>query len=277
MGRYYFGTISGKFWVCIQDSDDASYFKSPIIFSTPLKCFEYMGCCCFVKDIYDLYCTKCYNSFEEHVESIEDEYLLEDIKRSNDLIYQNNYIKYYFENFELKYVKNKLNKLENYIGQDIINNIKLKIYDENNTQNDSDEESDEESGEESDEESDEESGEESDTLSDEESDTLSDDESDEESDEESDTLSDEESEEESYEDSDEEQNEPYIKEIEEESDKEKNIVSKNKKPSFTYDFNEKVLKGLDDNKKKLIAKWCLGKLIEYSLKKLGYCEIYCET
>jgi hypothetical protein len=194
MGRYYFGTISGKFWVCIQDSDDASYFKSAIIFSTPLRCFEYMGCCCFVKNIYDLYCTKCYNSFEEHVESIDDEYLLEDIKNNNNLIYQNNYIKYYFENFELEYVKTKLNKLEKQIGQEIIDNIKLTIYDENNEQ----------------------------------------------------------------------------------IDINNKIEKQKKKPSFAYDLNDTILKDLDEDQKKIIAKWCLGKLIEHSIKELGYCEIYCE-
>ena len=44
MGRYYFGTISGKF-VGNQGADDISFFKSPIIFSKPLRCYEFM---CYV-------------------------------------------------------------------------------------------------------------------------------------------------------------------------------------------------------------------------------------
>ncbi len=118
MGRYYFGTISGKFWVCVQTSDDASYYKSPIIFSGPLKCYEYMGCCCIVKDMYDLYCKECYNSLEEQVDSLEDEDNISSYKENDTLIYENNYIKYNFESIELKYIQNQLKKLEKIINID---------------------------------------------------------------------------------------------------------------------------------------------------------------
>ena len=261
MGRNYFGTISGKFWVCIQDSDDASYYKSPIIFSTPLKVYEYMGCCCFVKDIYNLYCKDCYDSYEEHIANINDEDILEDIKKdNNNLIYQNNYIKYYFEKFELQYVVDKLNKLEDIIGSDIINKLDLVIINNKEEKSESDKESswetDDESEEETDNESDNESGEETDNESGDESDNESDDESEEEIDKETYEI-------------DEPTDEIVNKTL-------KEILKEDEIPEFEYEFNYKIIKNLDNNKKELIARWCLGKLIEHSIKELEYCEMFCE-
>lgn len=127
MGRYYFGTISGTFFSTIQESEDASKFKSPIIFPGPLRCYEYIKCSCFVKDIYLDYCNECYSSKEEHLAKlVEDE--LDEFKANKGLVYESNCIKYYFEKFELKYVQNKLEKLEKIIGEDVIKNLDIKLF-----------------------------------------------------------------------------------------------------------------------------------------------------
>ena len=114
MGRYYFGTISGKFWFSIQLSDDPSHFKNQISFIGPLKCVEYAGCCCFVDDMKDNYCKKCYSSYEEHFEQL-DEDDSSNYPYNSALVYENNFIKYKFYDYELEFVTNKLKALEKVI------------------------------------------------------------------------------------------------------------------------------------------------------------------
>ena len=73
MGRYYFGSIKGKFWFSVQSSDDASNFKNPVNFTGPVRVYDYCQCCCFVEDFEQLYCNKCYSSYEEHYNEIDEE------------------------------------------------------------------------------------------------------------------------------------------------------------------------------------------------------------
>jgi hypothetical protein len=118
MGRYYFGTISGKFWFAIQSSDDPSYFKNDVSFSGPLKCFEYASCCCFVEDMKNNYCKECFSSYEEHFEQLDDD---DKLNYPSDcaLVYENNYIKYYFYEYELNFIINKLNIINKEMTIDI--------------------------------------------------------------------------------------------------------------------------------------------------------------
>ncbi len=180
MGRYYFGTISGKFWFATQSSDDAAHFKNKISYTEPPRCLEYAECCCFVEDMKDNYCKKCYSSYEEHYEAIDDEELQENYICNSPLMYENNYIKYYFYDYELDFVTDKLNKIKNEITIDF-DKIGFRLIKD-----------DKES-------------------------------------------------------------------IEYELD------------NFDYINNIK-----NEEQEILIARWCLGKQIEQSIKEKGYCEIYCE-
>ncbi len=130
MGRYYFGTISGKF-VGNQGADDIKFFKSPIIFSAPLRCYEYMKCSCFVKDIYSLYCINCYDSLEHQMEDF-DEDDVDEYKANGGLIYESCLVKFNFDKYELEYIQNKLKELEEKINKnskiDIIKKLNINIF-----------------------------------------------------------------------------------------------------------------------------------------------------
>jgi hypothetical protein len=71
MGRYYDGTIYGKFWFGIQSSYDANNFKK-YDFITPSEYYEYFSCSCIVKNLNELYCINCYKSYEDHLASTDD-------------------------------------------------------------------------------------------------------------------------------------------------------------------------------------------------------------
>ncbi len=179
MGRYYFGTISGKFWFAVQDSDDASRFKIENNYPGPTRCFEYAECCCFVDDFIYNYCKKCNSSYEEHFNKLEEE----DKKQyplNTALIYKNNYIKYYFYDYELLYVTHKLKMIKKKLTIDF-NKLGFKI-------------------------------------------------------------------------------------------------TRDSKGCIDYDVeNFEYIDSIKDNNQiKLLARWCLGKQIELSIKEKGYCEIYCE-
>jgi hypothetical protein len=185
MGRYYFGTISGKFWGSLQSSEDATNFKNPINFYGPSDCYEYMGCCCIVEDMDELYCKKCYESLEEHVNKMkeEDEDMYINYLGCKNLIYENNLVKYYFDKNELDYIKKKLHKLEEEIGKHIIDDLHIVLFD--NTKDDCN-------------------------------------------------------------------------------------------TCYDYEINEKCLEDMDDKIFILVARWCLGKQIEFSIMNIDYCEIFCE-
>ena len=89
MGREYFGDIEGKFAFGIQNSDDIENLIS-INFKEQM-CFCICGC--IVEDLDEKYCSDCYDSYEEHLKTAqEDECLEEDenilIKEDNIIIYE---------------------------------------------------------------------------------------------------------------------------------------------------------------------------------------------
>jgi len=86
MGRYYCGSIEGKFWFGIQGSDDISN----LVTITPETCYTWKVCQCCA-NIDDGYCTECYDSKEEHEEeAIEEDRENED----NDLYIESQMIIY---------------------------------------------------------------------------------------------------------------------------------------------------------------------------------------
>ena len=130
MGRYYNGTISGKFWFAIQSSNDASSFKDPTTFVEPEEGYDYYCCGCNVENKNNLFCSECYYSYEEHYDKL-DEYTKEDILPGELIGHLSNHIYYSFDESELEFVSNKLIELEKEIGIDVISKLNFKIDEEN--------------------------------------------------------------------------------------------------------------------------------------------------
>lgn len=65
MGRYYSGSIEGKFWFGVQSSNDVENLIS--ITSNPPN-MSWIGCGCHVEYEEDGYCLNCYNSLEEFLD-----------------------------------------------------------------------------------------------------------------------------------------------------------------------------------------------------------------
>jgi hypothetical protein len=124
MGRFYNGTISGKFWFGLQNSNDACNFK-PDNFEMPSEYFEYFSCGCIVINLENLYCNNCYKNYEEHFESI-DEYD-KDCIDDGLLAYESGHVEYNFVKSELNYIQDKLKSLEIIIGEDNIKQFNYKI------------------------------------------------------------------------------------------------------------------------------------------------------
>lgn len=102
MGRFYFGQIAGKFWVGVQDSNDASSFgvepefKDHYCYTCGCEGFEAHS---HEADEYDGECEDCNCDFVETVETNEDEF------------------DYYFDYSNVEYI------------QEVLDDIKLKIPD----------------------------------------------------------------------------------------------------------------------------------------------------
>ncbi len=133
MGRYYYGTITGKFWFGIQLSNDASHFKPSDY--TPTQNYSYFSCGCYVEDINELYCTNCFSDYSSHLNML-DECDLQVVKTDTDnknyiLAYSNNYVNYVFDKTELNNIKDKLNELQYEIGEEIITKLNYTIDIEN--------------------------------------------------------------------------------------------------------------------------------------------------
>jgi len=83
MGRFYHGSIEGKFWFGIQDSDDISN----LVTIKHVMTYSWKSChCCAEIDIdnnEDKYCNDCYESKEEHEESV----IEEDGENEDKLLY----------------------------------------------------------------------------------------------------------------------------------------------------------------------------------------------
>lgn len=69
MGRYYYGSISGKFWTGIQPSNDVENLCDIV---SHRQCV-WVGCGCIKnEDIESInYCDNCYDSLEEHTDDAE--------------------------------------------------------------------------------------------------------------------------------------------------------------------------------------------------------------
>jgi hypothetical protein len=128
MGRYYNGTISGKFWFGIQDSHDASNFKQSLILPKPY--YEYYVCACYVININQYYCCNCFSDYNSHLSSMDESDKL--AIDSELLAFKSNNVNYEFDASDLEFIENKLIELENIIGYNLIKNLDLKIDDEDN-------------------------------------------------------------------------------------------------------------------------------------------------
>jgi hypothetical protein len=130
MGRYYDGTISGKFWFGIQDSHDASNFKNLSNFTLPETYYVYYVCCCEVVDKNKYYCHDCFSDYNSHLYSMDDDDKL--AIDSKLLAFNVNSVMYKFDESELELIDDKLQELENIIGNNLIKKLDLKIEDEEN-------------------------------------------------------------------------------------------------------------------------------------------------
>jgi hypothetical protein len=134
MGRYYYGTISGKFWFGIQSSYDAENFKKQLLPNEGIEYYVYYVCGCYVEDNKLNYCHECFSDYESHFNGMDDidkSSLNLEISNEQLLAFKNNHIKYNFYNSDLEYVQIKLIELENIIGYNIIEKLEYKIDESN--------------------------------------------------------------------------------------------------------------------------------------------------
>jgi hypothetical protein len=110
MGRYYTGSISGKFWFAIQDSDDASNFGVEYKYL-----YYYHVCGCeYEESNPNLYCSSCYVSYDEHMKDM----IENDIEDHDNQTWHKseNEIYYEFKESDIEFVKNEVEKLESLVG-----------------------------------------------------------------------------------------------------------------------------------------------------------------
>ena len=173
MGRYYHGTIVGKFWFGIQRSRDASSFKNPECNQDPKEYLEYYVCGCEVEKTKNLYCNQCYSTYQEHYDDLDnfDKENLNNSDNDNDtevkdndndtevkdnevkdnddeklLAQSSNHIKYEFDESDLKYMDKVILDLESTIkseigyeiGSDIITDLNFTINENDEFQYDID-------------------------------------------------------------------------------------------------------------------------------------------
>jgi hypothetical protein len=113
MGRYYSGSIAGKFWFGVQSSEDASHFGV-----SPDKFYAYYGCNCnATNDVNDdeehdnyIYCIKCYTSLQDHLDKTEED------RAYDRTFYQEGEISYDFQTEHLPAIRLKVEELEQKIG-----------------------------------------------------------------------------------------------------------------------------------------------------------------
>jgi hypothetical protein len=129
MGRYYNGTIAGKFWFSIQSSYDPEYFKKEP--NTYKEVNYYYSCSCYVENNKKPFCLECYLDYDDHYNSLDEIDKSDVSKYGNPLYYSSNQVKYIFDSDELEFVNQILNELENQIGSSVINELEFKIDEEN--------------------------------------------------------------------------------------------------------------------------------------------------
>lgn len=143
MGRFYNGQISGKFWLGIQDSDDANHFgvKCQLLYYFYECGCEYERTACS-KPIHKpenketteteetVFCDSCYSSYEEHHQAILED---EDIEREDTKTWylSENEIFYQFLPEHLPKVEYYVRALEKEVAPYLESYILLEPSDEN--------------------------------------------------------------------------------------------------------------------------------------------------
>jgi hypothetical protein len=103
MGRYYSGSIEGKFWFGIQSSND---IENLINIQANEPKLLWIGCNCYIEDEKDEYCKDCYGSLEDFLDK-EGEYIENGIH-----FYEDNEISYDIDESYLQELKTKLESME---------------------------------------------------------------------------------------------------------------------------------------------------------------------
>jgi hypothetical protein len=119
MGRFYHGSIEGKFWFGVQSSDDISN----LVTIKHEMSYSWKSChCCAEIDIdnnEDKYCNDCYESKEEHEESVIEE---DGENEDNCLYYEEQSISYHLDkDSHYDELKSNMELLKSKIDPKIIN------------------------------------------------------------------------------------------------------------------------------------------------------------
>lgn len=121
MGRYYCGQISGKFWLGIQSSDDASYFG---VDYSNITNYHVCGCT-YEEGVTNVaFCDDCYSTSDEHKQAM----IEEEVEENKTWCISDFEISYDFEQKHLDIVTERVNILEIEFGKYMTN---YNIIDEN--------------------------------------------------------------------------------------------------------------------------------------------------
>ena len=114
MGRFYDGDIQGKFWFGIQDSDDIE----KLVTITGQEYYSWKCCHCSAEIETSDFCNDCYESKEEHIETVKEESNYED----ECLYFEDNWIGYSIDK-EIHYEEliQNMGLLKKEIPEEIIN------------------------------------------------------------------------------------------------------------------------------------------------------------
>lgn len=110
MGRFYSGSIEGKFWFGVQSSNDVENLLS--ISANPAKML-WFGCDCYVEDENDKYCKDCYDSLEDFLDK--EGGLIE----GGVHFYEDNEIVYEIDESYLHELNTVLKEIENLFEEDL--------------------------------------------------------------------------------------------------------------------------------------------------------------
>jgi len=105
MCRYYFGSINGKFWNGVQDSDDALDFGA-----VEIRDYGFYLCDCDTEEPTEgNYCRECFESYDDHMKAIQEEGIEDD-----QMWYERAGARY--ELIDLDIVLDKICQLEHQVG-----------------------------------------------------------------------------------------------------------------------------------------------------------------
>ena len=113
MGRYYSGSISGKFWFGIQNSTDARNIGGKVD-----MLHQYICCGCSVEDLKKPYCDGCYADFDEHFnDALENEDFTEEEEEQKVLIRESSEFQSFFKGEQLEEVQGHIADLEKVVSK----------------------------------------------------------------------------------------------------------------------------------------------------------------